>query len=66
MKAFLVQTVKHVSPRSGAETTMVMYHCAGEDDQFFAALGNDRSVVSTEVRVRNGKPRGIEHFTCIL
>lgn len=64
MKAYIIQTVKHISPRSGAETVLTMY-CTNEQVQsFYDALGNDRSVVNSKVVF--SIPKGVKSYKSVL
>lgn len=64
MKTYIVQTVKHVSPRSGAETILTMYCTKEQIQAFFDMLGNDRNVVDSKVVF--SIPKGVKSFKSVL
>lgn len=64
MKTYIIQTVKHISPRSGAEVILTMYCTNAQIEEFYNMLGNDRTVVDSVVKFYI--PAGVKNFKSVL
>lgn len=64
MKAYIIQTIKQVKQTNGEEITCKAYVPADQVEQFYGALGNDRSVVDSKTVLY--RPTNVQHWKNVV